>query len=229
MKIKLYIILLLPLFTLVYPSESQAQYQTSSKTCGKCNKPVSVDSKVGMRCPHCGVRWGTENTSYQTEYKYYNTYGSDYYSGSSSKIKRNGSYVNVNRNSNLRTEPNTSGRIRGFIKEGNQVKIIKKKESWYYISYNGCLTVSKSKGTFEGWIMEDYVELFLGEYKTTDLVKLRTCGDVSCKEIGMVHDATVLDFISWKDGWYHVKFDGTIYSQTCSENFLGWVHESNIE
>ena len=31
-----------------------------SKSCGACGKEVSPSSKVGDRCPHCGVVWGYE-------------------------------------------------------------------------------------------------------------------------------------------------------------------------
>jgi len=37
---------------------------TMSKSCGACGKGVSSSSKVGDRCPHCGVVWGYEQTSY---------------------------------------------------------------------------------------------------------------------------------------------------------------------
>lgn len=36
---------------------------TTSKQCGSCHKPVSKNSRIGMYCPHCGVRWGYENTT----------------------------------------------------------------------------------------------------------------------------------------------------------------------
>ncbi len=35
---------------------------TMSKSCGKCQKAVANTSKVGDRCPHCGVVWGREVT-----------------------------------------------------------------------------------------------------------------------------------------------------------------------
>ena len=35
-----------------------------SKSCGACGERVSNNSKVGDTCPHCGVRWGYETTSY---------------------------------------------------------------------------------------------------------------------------------------------------------------------
>jgi len=31
-----------------------------TKSCGACGKSVSSGSKVGDRCPHCGVIWGSE-------------------------------------------------------------------------------------------------------------------------------------------------------------------------
>jgi competence protein ComGC len=31
-----------------------------TKSCGACGKPVASSSKVGDRCPHCGVKWDSE-------------------------------------------------------------------------------------------------------------------------------------------------------------------------
>jgi uncharacterized Zn finger protein (UPF0148 family) len=45
-------------------------YTTVSKSCGKCGKPVSSSSKIGDICPHCGVRWGYENTTTSTSPSY---------------------------------------------------------------------------------------------------------------------------------------------------------------
>jgi len=42
---------------------------TESKSCGACKKSVSIYSKIGDICPHCGVRWGDENTSITSDYK----------------------------------------------------------------------------------------------------------------------------------------------------------------
>lgn len=39
---------------------------TESKNCGACGKAVSTSAKVGDTCPHCGVRWGEENTRTRT-------------------------------------------------------------------------------------------------------------------------------------------------------------------
>lgn len=47
-------------------------YTVESKSCGSCGGQVSNNSRIGMRCPHCGVRWGYENerTTYNSAYKY---------------------------------------------------------------------------------------------------------------------------------------------------------------
>jgi hypothetical protein len=42
--------------------------KSHSKSCGSCGVAVSVNSTVGMTCPHCGVTWGTENTTQRTSY-----------------------------------------------------------------------------------------------------------------------------------------------------------------
>lgn len=44
------------------------------KACGSCGKPVSVQSKIGDICPHCGVKWGSENaTSGKSKVRTHNT------------------------------------------------------------------------------------------------------------------------------------------------------------
>jgi len=53
-------------------------YTTVSKNCGKCGKAVSSSSKIGDTCPHCGVRWGYENTSTSTSTSYKKSTLTDY-------------------------------------------------------------------------------------------------------------------------------------------------------
>lgn len=51
------------LFLVCTSSTQLLQAQTTvSKSCGKCQKPVSQYATIGDVCPHCGVRWGYENT-----------------------------------------------------------------------------------------------------------------------------------------------------------------------
>jgi predicted RNA-binding Zn-ribbon protein involved in translation (DUF1610 family) len=76
-KIIQLMLLFLPLSIINLDNGLLAQnYTTESKSCGSCQKDVSINSKIGMTCPHCGVRWGYEN-----EYKsnsYSNTIPSSY-------------------------------------------------------------------------------------------------------------------------------------------------------
>lgn len=48
----------------VAPLPAQAQDRVT-KSCGSCDRGVSSSSMVGMRCPHCGVRWGHESTRWE--------------------------------------------------------------------------------------------------------------------------------------------------------------------
>lgn len=58
---------LIPLYFFVLAiSTCLAQNTTISASCGKCYKKVAASSKIGDYCPHCGVRWGYENTSTTT-------------------------------------------------------------------------------------------------------------------------------------------------------------------
>ena len=42
------------------PSGIATGSELITKSCGACGKEVSPTSKVGDRCPHCGVIWGQE-------------------------------------------------------------------------------------------------------------------------------------------------------------------------
>jgi competence protein ComGC len=46
-----------------HTSPSGSTTTTMSKSCGRCGKRVSNSSKVGGRCPHCGVVWGSERVT----------------------------------------------------------------------------------------------------------------------------------------------------------------------
>jgi hypothetical protein len=62
---RILVLLLMTLLTrILYPNICYSQtYTTSSKSCGSCRGAVSASSKIGDICPHCGVRWGYENTT----------------------------------------------------------------------------------------------------------------------------------------------------------------------
>lgn len=115
-------------------TEIKAQsYTTQSKSCGSCGKEVSIHSKIGDYCPHCGVRWGYENerrtTSYKKSYKRKPNYSSNYSSPDYSK-----SFGMTHTNVNLRSKPSTKSNIIAEIPAHTSVSIISKSGSWYYIS-----------------------------------------------------------------------------------------------
>lgn len=58
-----------------------------SKTCGNCGKSVSVHSKIGQRCPHCGFIWGSENSITRNSTNAYNLNRAGVHSKKSTKSK----------------------------------------------------------------------------------------------------------------------------------------------
>jgi len=104
-------------------------YTTESKSCGSCSKAVSVNSTVGMTCPHCGVRWGHENETRSTStnynsYKNTNNYEYNKTSGFTTGVV------------NLRSEPSTKSSIITKIPAYTTVEIILENGDWYYVKYS---------------------------------------------------------------------------------------------
>jgi hypothetical protein len=51
-------------------SAAQAQvgeWEVIKKVCGNCGREVPLSSRVGQRCPYCGVRWGYDRRKYVSE------------------------------------------------------------------------------------------------------------------------------------------------------------------
>jgi hypothetical protein len=125
-----YLFLLQLLFCFVSKSTLAQTYTTESKSCGACNMPVSVHSQVGMTCPHCGVRWGSENERRRTSFSYdenkplHNDYNFDNITGF------------VNSNANLRSGPSKGSYILTVIPAYNYVEVIRRVGNWYYIEYS---------------------------------------------------------------------------------------------
>lgn len=175
-KIIQLILLFLPLSTINFDNGLSAQsYTTESKSCGSCQKEVSIYSKIGMTCPHCGVRWGYENESNSTSYSstsppnYPKTVPSSYnkISPSSYSVKTpssnnisnwyfDPSLANPNKsigftteNANLRSSPSTSSSVKTVIPAITNVSIISKQGDWYYVEYqfiDAYLNVNNLKG-----------------------------------------------------------------------------------
>ncbi len=98
---------------IIYANSSFAQ-TILSKNCSKCHKQVSVGSKVGQKCPHCGVVWGSEHTSVSERNS---TLGNDILSNSITSETGSKKSYNViqNKNTSNRSE-NHKKVIDSFIK-----------------------------------------------------------------------------------------------------------------
>lgn len=112
---------------------SQTYTTTESKSCGACGKAVSKNSKVGMTCPHCHVRWGNENTKQKTSTRYssndFPSYDENNFNFKSS-IRITKSTVNV------RSGPSTKSQILDKIQAYTTVTIISTEGDWYYVQYS---------------------------------------------------------------------------------------------
>ena len=117
---------------------------TESKSCGSCNGAVSVNSKVGMYCPHCGGRWGYENETRETNYNT-NSYNSPSSVG----------YGHTISNLNFRSSTSTNSTVYTTISKGTRIKILSTKGNWYYIEhsyYNGYKYLTR-----KGYVNASYV------------------------------------------------------------------------
>jgi rRNA maturation protein Nop10 len=127
------ILSLLITFSLITNNKSYCQsYTTHSKSCGACGKSVSSNSTVGMRCPHCGAKWGRQNTKTSSSTRYsntdYNYPDTDYGYSKSSGI--------TNSKVNLRESPSSSSSIKAIIPSYTSLSIISRIGSWYYVKYS---------------------------------------------------------------------------------------------
>lgn len=69
-----------------------------------------------------------------------------------------GKVVNVTSNLRIRSNPNTSASIVGYLVQGNEVDIIGKSGSWYYISFSGK----------KGYVHGDYIKKIDGNDNTNN-------------------------------------------------------------
>ena len=106
---------------------------TQSKNCGACNRQVSNNSRPGMRCPHCGVRWGGENTSYTQSYSHsidnFNYSAPDIF-GYSSK------FGITNSRANVRVGPGKDYYVQDVLDDFTNVTILERIGNWYKVTYN---------------------------------------------------------------------------------------------
>lgn len=115
------ILLVVVCSVLFQPETALAQsYTTESKACGSCGKEVSIHSRVGMTCPHCGVRWGYENQKSTTRKETYESYPSAAYTTSVA---------------NLRAKPSKSAIVLMVLPAWTNVSVLSRNGDWLYISY----------------------------------------------------------------------------------------------
>ena len=127
-------------------------YTTESKNCGSCQREVSINSRIGDKCPHCGVIWGRENTTHTTDYNSYNVTSSNSY---------NYSYTTAmtSSNCNVRSYPSTSASILGTASAFQSFEVVKVGKNWVQVKisvYDSYLGYTTSYG----WIHKSLLTLF---------------------------------------------------------------------
>ena len=104
-------------------TEIKAQsYTTQSKSCGSCGKQVSIHSKIGDYCPHCGVRWGYENERRTT-------YSSPDYSKSFEDMSKK--IYSIKEMNNIIERNSARAREEGFMRE-NPIGYMQQKQQELY-------------------------------------------------------------------------------------------------
>ena len=151
------ILIFLVLATTPKYSHGQSTYYTSSKSCGSCGGNVSINSRIGMSCPHCGVRWGYENKKYSKKEK------TIYRQPRKQKTRyvRNfseGQMVFARSSMNVRSGAGINFSIKDKISNYIALSIVNRKGDWYYVSYynfdNYNNDFDKRYGYVAGWLLK---------------------------------------------------------------------------
>ena len=133
-------------FSQSFPSSS-SQFETHtttvSKSCGSCGGVVSSNSTIGMRCPHCGVRWGYENTQHSTTH-------------SIRTIPTSGT-ATTNASVNLRSGPSTDYTAITTIPAYTQISILSKSGSWVKVTFTDYLGYFGGE-TKTGWVFASLLD-----------------------------------------------------------------------
>ena len=106
-------------------------YAQSSASCGKCGGAVSANSRVGQRCPHCGVIWGRENTSYSNSYT--DSYSYPNY-GNYNSTRTGSAYVISN--ANLRSMASKSAYVKAVVPAFGFITVNGRYGDWYEVEYS---------------------------------------------------------------------------------------------
>jgi uncharacterized protein YgiM (DUF1202 family) len=126
-----------------YTMPQSYSYTSVSKNCGSCGGAVSSNSCVGMRCPHCGVRWGYENTTTTTSH--------------STRTIPSSGYATTSRSANLREGASTNYDIICTMPANSSVEIIGKNGNWVKVSYDD-YSGYYGRTTRIGWVSASLLE-----------------------------------------------------------------------
>ena len=134
-------------------------YTTVSKSCGSCGGAVSSSSRIGQRCPHCGVIWGRENT-----HKSSHRSSASYSEFDNTVAVEDGNMFQMSNtivNCNLRSAPNSKSSILGQIGRNQSITITQRKGNWVKIRFFGSLMGDEqySMSSYVGWVQIGYVVL----------------------------------------------------------------------
>ena len=130
-------------------------YTTESKSCGSCQKEVSIYSTIGMTCPHCGVTWGKENTHHtQKNYTNYNYNSYKSYDNSSNYYTS----ATTLSSCNLRSFQSTSANILDKIPAYTVLDIIEVNGNWVKVKYS-YYDYTYGYVSVNGWIYRSLLSL----------------------------------------------------------------------
>ncbi len=132
----------------INPSYSQT-YTTESKSCGSCGKEVSIYSRVGMTCPHCGVTWGRENETRQQTTNSYN-YRNEI---DLPKVAFTKSTANV------RTGPSKNYPVKTTLRGITLITILSIDGAWYYVEYTESSNIYYNNKQY-GYIHKSLIDIY---------------------------------------------------------------------
>ncbi len=143
----LIVTIIITILNLVSFEVNAQSYTSESKRCGSCRMEVSVNSRVGMKCPHCGVIWGKENTNYST--KTNTSYNYDY--------SRNYTSATPISTCNVRSSPSTSSEVLAQASSSNTFNVIEVAGNWVKIKFSQ--ETYYGNETAYGWIFKSLLFL----------------------------------------------------------------------
>ena len=127
-------------------------YTTVSKSCGSCDGAVSSSSRIGQRCPHCGVIWGKENThtSSHRSAASHSDYDNTVTVEDGNMFQMSNTIVNCN----LRSAPNSKSSILGQIGRNQSITITQRRGNWVKINFFGSLLGDGqyNSSSYVGWV-----------------------------------------------------------------------------